>query len=64
MALMLVPKIMNPGHQSLVSAQHVWRGVDMTLLIQKLLWSIQKKWDDKHNDQTKQTPCEQSKQRV
>jgi hypothetical protein len=50
MALTLVPKIMNPGCQSSVSAQHVWRGVDMTLLIQKLLWSIQKKWDDEHDD--------------
>jgi hypothetical protein len=36
-ALTLAPRITNPGHHLSVDAQHVWRGADMTLLIQKLL---------------------------
>ena len=56
MALTLAPIITNPGHQSLADAQHVWRGADMALLIQKLLQSIEKicynEHDDKHKENT------------
>jgi hypothetical protein len=54
MALMLAPRIMNPGHQSSADAQHVWRGADMTLFIQKLLWSICKKQEDEHGCQNEE----------
>ena len=57
MALTLAPIIMNPGRQSSADAQHVWRGADMTLFIQRLLWSIRKKWgwrtnEDHHDEST------------
>jgi hypothetical protein len=54
MALMLAPRITNPGCQSSADAQHVWRGADMALLIQELLWSICKKREDEHSCQHKE----------